>query len=87
VVDALRLAGLPNYVWVVEAHDRGLRAAGRPSVLAEVLFDPHSSDHVHREPRSDAISMPGLTAITPAGGAAPIAVATPERPWRSQLSQ
>lgn len=87
VVDALRLTGLPNYVWVVEAHDRRLRAAGRPSVLAEVLFDPHSSDHVKREPRSDAISMPGLTAITPAGGSEPFAVATPERPWRSQLSR
>jgi hypothetical protein len=84
-VDALRLTGLPNFIWVVEAHDRRLRKAGRPSVLAEVLFDPHSSDHHHREPRSDARSMPGLTVVTPPEGAPPVAVDTPERPWRSQL--
>jgi len=85
-VDVLRLAGLPNFIWVVEAHDRQRRAAGEPSVLAEVLFDPHSSDHHHREPRSDAISMPGLTVTTPPEGVPPVAVGTPEKPWRSQLA-
>ncbi|MGB7686633.1 MAG: hypothetical protein WBL45_12725 [Solirubrobacterales bacterium] len=86
-VDALRLAGLPNFIWVVEAHDRRLRAMGKPSVLAEVLFDPHSSDHHDREPRSDAISMPGLTVITPPEGGPLVAINTPDRPWRSQLAR
>lgn len=84
-VDALRLAGLPNFVWVVEAHDRSLRKAQRPSVIAEVLFDPHSSDHIHRAPRSDAIAMPGLTVITPPDGGEVVGLSAPPKPWRSQL--
>lgn len=85
VVQALRFAGLPNFVWVVEVHDRSLREARRPSVIAEVLFDPHSSDHMHRPPRSDATAMPGLTVITPSEKGKVVAVSTPAKPWRSQL--
>ncbi len=86
VVRALRLARLPHYVWIVEAHDRNARDAGKPSVVAEVLFDPNSSDHVHREPRRDALSMPGLTVVTPPDEGKPVAVRYQERPWRSQLA-
>jgi hypothetical protein len=85
VVRALRLARLPHYVWVVEAHDRQARAAGKPCVIAEAVFDPNSSDHVHRAPRRDAISMPGLTVVTPPDDGRPVPVRYPERPWRSQL--
>ncbi len=85
-VQALRLARLPHYVWVVEAHDRRLRAAGGPSVIAEVVFDSHSSDHVHREPRRDSLSMPGLTVLTPPDSGNPVAVPAPPDPWRSHLS-
>jgi hypothetical protein len=86
VIRALRLARLPHYVWVVEAHNRELRSAGRPSVVAEVVFDPHSSDHVHREPRRDSLSMPGLTVVTPPDGGNPVPVPVPQRAWRSHLA-
>lgn len=85
VVRALRLARLPHYVWVVEAHDRELREKGLPSVIAEVVFDPNSSDHVHREPRRDSLSMPGLTVVTPPDGGEPVPVPDSGRPWRSHL--
>jgi hypothetical protein len=83
---ALRLARLPHFVWVVEAHDRQLRDAGQPSVLAEALFDPNSSDHRHRPPRRDALTLPGATFITPPDDGAPVAHRFPEGPWRSQLA-
>jgi hypothetical protein len=86
VVRELRLARLPHYVWVVEAHDRTARDAGKPSVTAEILFDPNSSDHLNRRPRNDAVSMPGLTVVTPPDGGKPVPVRYSERPWRSQLS-
>lgn len=81
----LRLARLPHYVWVVEAHDRELRKAGEPSVIAEVAFDPNSSDHKDRVPRQDAISMPGFTAISPPDAGNAVALAYEEQAWRSHL--
>ena len=39
-VERYRMARLPKRVWVVEAVDRRLRNAGRPSVVGEVVFDP-----------------------------------------------
>jgi hypothetical protein len=86
VVRELRFARLPHYVWVVEAHDRAAREAGDPSVIAEILFDPNSSDHLNRRPRHDAVSMPGLTVVTPPDGGKPVPVRYRERPWRSQLT-
>lgn len=85
VVRQLRFARLPHYVWVVEAHDRAAREAGNPSVIAEVLFDSNSSDHPNRRPRSDAISMPGFTVITPPDNGKPVPVRYQECPWNSQL--
>lgn len=85
VVRQLRFARLPHYVWIVEAQDRGLRDARKPSVIAEALFDPNSSDHDWRAPRSDAISMPGLTVVRPPDGGKPISVRYPEQPWTSHL--
>lgn len=85
VVRELRLARLPHYVWVVEAHDRALRAAAQPSVIGEVVFDPNSSDHPHRAPRRDALSMPGLTLITPPDSGTPVPLRYAEKPWRSHL--
>jgi hypothetical protein len=55
-------------------------------VVAEVVFDPHSSDHVHREPRRDSLSMPGLTVVTPPDGGNPVPVPVPQRAWRSHLA-
>lgn len=85
VVRGLRLARLPHYVWVVEAHDRHLRKRKLPSVIAEVVFDPNSSDHVHREPRRDSLSMPGLTVVTPPDEGKPVPIPDSGRPWRSHL--
>jgi hypothetical protein len=43
-VKGYRLARLPRHIWVVEAVDRRLRLAGRPSVLGEALVDSSSAD-------------------------------------------
>lgn len=84
-VEALRLARLPHYVWVVEAHDRQRRDAGEPSVIAEVLFDPHSSDHPFRQPRLDSITMPGSIFVLPPDGGKVVSAAITDDSWQSQL--
>jgi len=84
-VRQLRLARLPHYVWVIEAHDRSRRDAGHPCVIAEILFDPDSSDHEHRRPRRDSLSLPGLTVITPPDGGEAVPIPERDQPWRSQL--
>ena len=78
----LRLARLPHYVWVVEAHDIARCAAGGPCVIAEVLLD--STSHEER-PRKDAIIGPGL-AVTFPPGAEPKALPTHTDAWASNLS-
>lgn len=45
IVREYRLARLPRFVWVVEAVDRQLRAAGPECVLGEAVLDATSSDH------------------------------------------
>ena len=85
VVRALRLSRLPHYVWVVEAHDRDRRDARQPAVVAEAVFDPDSSDHEHRFPRRDVISMPPLTLITPPEGGKPVPVMASDTVWKSHL--
>jgi hypothetical protein len=40
------LARLPRFVWVIEAVDRQLRQAGKPSVIGEAVLDATSSDHL-----------------------------------------
>lgn len=79
----LSLARLPHWVWVVEAHDRSRRSCGKPSVLAELVFDSTSND---TEPVQSALSIPDLvTAFSPEGGES-ISVNGPREPWKSQLS-
>jgi hypothetical protein len=82
VVRLLRLARLPHYVWIVEAHDRAARAAGEPSVVAEVIFDSTSSDHC---PRHDVLLMPTLALTYPPDGGAVQWVKTADARWRSSL--
>jgi hypothetical protein len=79
---ALRLARLPHWVWVVEAHDRKRREEGKPSVLAEVVYDSTSSDET---PFWLAMSMPGFTMTSPPDDGKPEAVQTPLRPWLTHL--
>src|SRR5437899_2475398 len=62
VAELLRLARLPHWLWVVEAHDRWARVVGRPSVLAEFVYDSTSGD---RQPLLCAVSLPGVSAAFP----------------------
>jgi hypothetical protein len=82
VLRGIRLARLPHFVWVVEAHLR--HACHRDNcVLATVLYDATSSDH---EPRHCAIAIPGAVAIYPPGGTSPEIIEGSYDPWRSMLS-
>jgi hypothetical protein len=78
----IRLARLPHYVWVVEAHDRAARAAEEPSVVGEVFFDLTSSDST---PRPDALLMPALAMTYPPDGGEVEWVGTDGAAWRSVL--
>lgn len=79
----LRLALLPHWVWVVEAHDRSLRAAGNNSVRAEFVFDSTSSDS---SPRALTISLPGITRVFPPDDPTQAhTVTTGGAPWQSQV--
>ena len=84
-VRILRLGRLPRYVWVVEAQNRELRERGEPCVIAEILYDPHSSEHPHRDPRTVATSLPGLTVVNSPDDGAEVYTAYPEKPWQSHL--
>jgi hypothetical protein len=79
---ALRLARLPHWVWVVEVHDRVRRDRGRPSVMAEFVFDSTSWD---RRPALNALSLPQLTMIFPPDDGKVQRVTGPVSPWSSHL--
>lgn len=81
-VRALRLARLSHWVWIVEAHDRTARDAGKPCVLAEFVYDTTSYD---RAPRRLAVSYPGITVVVPPSPGTPLAVRGTSVAWRSQL--
>lgn len=57
VLRLLRLSHLPHWVWLVEFHEREARDAGRPSVLAEVVFDSTSHDDI---PTIDLVATTSL---------------------------
>ncbi len=78
----LRLARLPRFVWVVEAHDKAALTAGRAPVCAEVLFDPTSED---RTPNPVSISIPRLTTILPPDGGSPLRVEGRPRRWQTLM--
>ncbi|MTD43807.1 hypothetical protein GKE82_05665 [Conexibacter sp. W3-3-2] len=82
VLQAIRLAHLPHYVWIVEAHLRD-RCGHAECVTATVLYDATSSDHA---PRACAISIPGAVATyPPESGSDPHVVRASTAPWRSML--
>lgn len=64
-VRELRLARMPRLIWVVEAVNRRARAAGKPSVVGEVIFDSTSSDV---DPNLLAIRVPGALLIKQTNG-------------------
>lgn len=61
----IRLARFSRLIWVVEAIDRDARAAKKPSVLGEVVFDSTSSDV---SPNVLAIRVPGALLIRQTDG-------------------
>jgi hypothetical protein len=82
VLRAIRLARLPHFVWVVEAHLRP-NCHNSDCVVATVLYDATSSDH---EPRQCVIAIPGAVAIYHPEGATPEIIQGSYGPWRSMLS-
>jgi hypothetical protein len=78
----LRLARLPRYIWVVEAHDRDARTAGDPCVMAEVVFDATSND---RAPYRCALLLPGAAVTYPPDGGTVTTSLVPILRWTSQL--
>lgn len=81
-VRQLRLTPMANWVWVVEVHERKLRAAGKDCVVAEAVWDSTSHD---REPINSALSLP-LTTRTTSPSTGSSSVNDPFlSPWRSQL--
>jgi hypothetical protein len=80
VVRALRLARLPHFVWVVEAHDKDALRAGKPSVEAELIFDTTSE---RDDPRLCALTLPGGCVVVDPDTNATQNVAHLDEPWRS----
>lgn len=83
VIRALRLAPLSNWIWVVEAHDRAARAAGKPCAVAEFVYD--STSFEYPEPRRLAVSYPGLTVTIPPDKGTERVAASTFKPWKSQF--
>lgn len=81
VLRAVRLARLPNFVWVVEAHIRAL-CGSADCVIGTVLYDATSSDH---DPRFSIISTPGAVGVYPPEGGGPDVVPAGAQPWKSML--
>jgi len=81
VLRAVRLSRMPNFVWVVEAHDRA-RCGEGDCVVGTVLYDSTSSDH---DPRYCAIAVPGAVAIFHPDGELPTIVPAGHDSWKSTL--
>jgi len=75
---AYRLVGLSRFVWIVEAVDRNLRAAGEPCVLGQAIFDSTSDDTV---PNLIGLDVHGVVWPFPKRGGAP--KLTPTGPYLS----
>lgn len=56
VVELVRLAQLPHYVWVTEVHDPGRCRTGTPCVVAEIVHDATSEN---TNARVDLFIVPG----------------------------
>lgn len=82
VLRLIRLARLPQFVWVVEAHVRARCDVEASCVVATLLYDSTSND---ARPEVSAISVPGAVAIFPPDGAPRQAVQAGIEPWPSML--
>jgi hypothetical protein len=81
VLRTIRLARLPHWVWVVEAHDPSACQSGQ-CVYAAALYDSTSFDV---SPRLNVVSMPGLVSVQPPDGGTPVTADGGGAPWRSML--
>ncbi len=77
MVRAYRLVGLSRFVWVVEAVDRALRAAGDPCVLGQAIYDSTSDD---TEPNLIGLDVHGVVWPRPREG---VPTLTPTGPYLS----
>jgi hypothetical protein len=84
VLQMVRYARLPHWVWIVEAHDRSACEAGKPCVIAAAIYDATSFD---RQPPVDILSMPGLVAVYPPDGAEHVTSPGSTEPWSSLLNR
>lgn len=82
VLRMVRLARLPHWVWIVEAHKKTACEQGEPCVVATAVFDSTSFDV---SPPLDVLTLPGIVAVYPPDGAQPITASGSLEPWRSLL--
>jgi hypothetical protein len=82
VLQLVRYARLPRWVWIIEAHDKPTCEVGEPCVLAAAIYDATSFD---RQPPVDILSMPGLVAVYPPDGAPLETSNGSTEPWSSLL--
>jgi hypothetical protein len=81
LVREYRTARFSRYVWVVEAIDRQLRAAGDPNcVLGEAVFDATSSES---EPNPLAMHVPSVATVAQTDGAVRFPIKCDPSPYRS----
>ena len=84
VVRMIRLAQLPHYVWVTEAHLVEACSDGGPCVVAEIVHDSTSDGN---GPRADLLLLPGAgVTFPPADGAAQQSSSSVPARWVSSLS-
>lgn len=82
VLRLIRLARLPQFVWVVEAHVRARCHVEDRCVIATLLYDSTSND---ARPGVCSIAVPGAVAVFPPDDAPRQAVRAGIEPWRSML--
>jgi hypothetical protein len=79
---ALRLARLPHWVWIVEAHRLDLCKKGKPCVVAAAVLDSTAFDV---EPPLDILALPGMVIVYPPDEADEVQVDGSATPWGSLL--
>ena len=81
-LQALRLARLPHWVWVVEAHRPELCKEEKPCVVAAAVLDSTAFDE---KPPVDVLAVLGMVVIYPPDDAAEVLVDGSPTPWESLL--
>lgn len=82
VLRLLRLARLPHWIWLVEAHDTEACARDDPCVYAVMHYDSTSSD---LDPALCALTVPGAVVAYPPDGGQVVTTQGGPAPWESML--